>query len=582
MEHGSRVRRLTATKLVAAIAAILLIPQAATRAAEPDALPQVVDVAQTYNDSPFAYRIESRRQEAGYSVWRFTYASPVITEIPQNNVVPAEYYLPDGIEPGAPKRPAVICMHILDGDFVLARLTCSMLASHGIPAMMIKLPYYDERGLPDGPEALAADPALFVGALSQGLEDVRRAVDLLASRPEVDPQRIGITGISLGGIVAATTGGIEPRFHRVMLVLAGGDLNRIIHHAEETESLSQLIKQLPSEQRARLEKAIDAVDPLRHAPGLRQRARQGRVLMVNAAEDEVIPPECTKKLAAELGISDRVKWLDGLGHYTTMAELPQVLATAVDFFGRDLPPGVEMPRPAPPSRTPLEVAATLIRELFTFAAFDPEPGHCHFVDFALSATPDGGDRFEMRARFIRGHQGQFKLDCDLPSVGTAAMGQNGYPWMVSAKNVLFKGTGGTGDGPGDPLAFADAENVLALQMAAGAAAGLSIAPHVLTQWIRVLDDTAPQGPPAIRVTAKEDNVGSLRVVLKEDKRTPQSATFDVAGVRGAVIFRGWQLNTVAHDAIFDPPAGLPEKEVDRQDLYRMFSAMFNFAVESAQ
>ena len=582
MDHRSRDKRLIAVMVAIAIADIVSVQHAATRAAEPDALPQVVEVAETYNDSPFAYRIESRRQEAGYSVWRFTFASPVVTKLPQNNVVPAEYYLPDGIEQGAPKRPAVICMHILDGDFVLARMTCSMLASHGIPAMMIKLPYYEERGLPDGVKALAADPSLFVGALSQGFADVRRAVDLLASRPEVDPQRIGIAGISLGGIVAATAGGIEPRFRRVMLVLAGGDLHRIIHHASETETLSRQIKKLPAEQRARLEKAIDAVDPLRHAPGLRQRARQGRVLMVNAAEDELIPRPCTEKLAAALGIADRIQWLDGLGHYTTMAQLPQVLQTAVDFFGQDMPPGVEMPRPAPPTRTPLEIAATLVRELFTFAAFDPEPGRCHFVDFTLSATPEGDDRFEMRARFIRGHQGRFKLECDLPFVGIAAMGQNDFPWMLSAKNVLFKGTGEARDGPGDPLAFADSENVLALQMTAGLAAGVSIAPHVLNQWVQVDDDTPPQGPPAIRVVAKEDNLGSLRVVLKQDRRTPQSATFDVAGVRGTVNFRAWQLNTVAHHAIFDPPAGVPQKEVDRQDLYRMFSAMFNFAVESAQ
>jgi hypothetical protein len=304
--------------------------------------------------------------------------------------------------------------------------------------------------------------------------------------------------------------------------------------------------------------------------------------MVNAAEDEVVPRQCTEKLAAALGISDRVKWLDGLGHYTTMAQLPQVLATAVDFFGQDLPPGVEVPRPAPRSRTPLEVAASLIRELFTFAAFDPEPGRCHFVDFTLSATPEGDDPFEIRARFLRGEKGRFKLDCDLPFVGQAALGQGSFPWMVSGKKVLFKGTGGAADEPGNPLAFAAEQNVLALQMAAGAAIGVSLAPHVLNQWMEVADDTPAQGPPTIRVVVQEDNLGSLRVILKEDGRTPERATFDLVGVRGTVTFRGWQVNTVAHDAMFDPPAGLPEKEVDREDLYRMFSAMFNFAVESAQ
>jgi dienelactone hydrolase len=582
MEHCSGGRRPIAMTAVVATAFVVFSNHLAARAAEPDPLPQIVHVAETYNNSPFAYRIESRREEAGYTIWRLTYASPVITKVPQNNVVPAEYYLPDGIRPEDPKRPAVICMHILDGNFVLARLTCSILASHGIPAMMIKLPYYDERGLPDGPRALAANPALLVEALSQGLEDVRRAVDLLTSRPEVDSERIGIAGISLGGIVAATSAGAEPRFHRVILILAGGDLNRLIHHAQETELLSRLIKQLPPKERAELEQAIDKVDPLRYAAGLRDRARQGRVLMVNAAEDETVPRQCTEKLAAALGMSDRVKWLDGLGHYTTMAALPQVLATAIDFFGQDLPPGVEMPRPAPRSGTPLEVAASLVREVFTFAAFEPQPGRCHFLDFTLSATPEGDDPFEMRARLIRGEKGRFKLDCDLPFVGRAAMGQNSYPWMVSGRKVLFKGTGGPAREADNPLAFAAAENVIALQMAAGAAVGVSFAPHLLNQWIEVADDTPKQGPPAIRIIIKEDNLGSLRVILREDGRTPEHATFDVAGVRGTVTFRGWQINTVAHDALFDPPAGLPEKEVDRQDLYRMFSAMFNFAVESAQ
>ncbi len=45
--------------------------------------------------------------------------------------------------------------------------------------------------------------------------------------------------------------------------------------------------------------------------------------MLNAAEDEVIPRQCTVKLAEALGIADRVVWFDGLGHYTAMAELPR-------------------------------------------------------------------------------------------------------------------------------------------------------------------------------------------------------------------------------------------------------------------
>jgi len=594
------VRTVTATAILA-LAGDSLAPGAAPQAE----LPRTVRVAETFNGVPFEYRIESRQEGTGYTIYRLTYPSPVVTSVPQNNTVPAEYYVPRAVRAQEPGRPGVVCMHILDGDFVLVRMTCSMLASHGIPAILFKLPYYDERGLPDGPRALAADPKLFVEALSQGLEDVRRTVDVLASRPEVDPERIGITGISLGGIVAGVSAGIEPRFERAMLILAGGDLNTIIHHAEETGELSQVIQGLPAGERAKLDRAIDAVDPLRHAGRLRDRALAGKVLMVNAGVDEVIPRACTTKLAAALGIEDRVVWLDGLGHYTAMAELPRVLRTAVDFFGEDMPPGLEITTQAPRARTPLEVVVSLIQQVSAFFVTEPGEGRCHFVDFSVTVTPEGDDTLEAWVRLIRGRDGRFKLEGNLPMVGDVALGQSDFPWMLSGRNravrgspdpahdgevgrpapsaaMLFKGAGEPGGDLHDPLAFVEPGNLMKLRMAAGAATGLAIAPHVLNQWLAVSDETPSDGSPVVRIVLKEKGQGSLRLVMRDDGKTPRQVTFDVAGVKGTVTFRGWQSNTVAHRSMFDPPSGLPEREVARADLYRVFSAMFDFAVESSQ
>ncbi|MFH1922696.1 MAG: prolyl oligopeptidase family serine peptidase [Planctomycetota bacterium] len=581
MHHPARHQQRATVGILLAILAILLGHNSRASAAEPSAaLPQVIHVSETYNNSPFDYRIESRDEKARYTIYRLTFPSPVVTPVAQNNTVPAEYYLPKGMRAEDAQRPAVVCMHILDGDFVLVRMTCSALASHGIPAIMFKLPYYEERGFPEGPRALSADPKLFTSAVAQGLEDVRRTVDLLASRPEVDPERIGITGISLGGIVAASASGIEPRFHRAMLILAGGDLKQLIHHAQETGELSQLIKRLPPDRRAEVERALDEVDPLRHADRLRDRAREGKVLMLNAAEDELIPRSCTEQLASALGLTDRVIWLEGHGHYTAMAELPQILRTVVEFFGEDLAPGLEpLPADAAP-RTPLEITASLVSEISTFLVSEPGEGRCHFVDVAFSAASKEGSPIEARLRFIRGREGRFKLECDLPVVGAAALGQNGYPWMVSGGKILFKGAGDPAGGTDNPLSFASPKHVMALRMAAGAAAGVAIAPHILNQWFTVEDDTPEEGPPAIRIVLKEQGVGSLRLVLKDDARTPREVTFDVADVQGRLTFRGWQSNTVAHPSMFDPPAGIPEKEVDRTDLYRIFSAMFDFAMES--
>jgi len=562
----------------------LAVPGRALAGQSAESFPQVVAVEKTYDGRPFEYRIESRAQRSGYSVYALTYPSPVVTEVPQNNTVPAEYYLPDGIAPGDPKRPAVISMHILDGDFVLARMACSMLASHGIPSLMFKLPYYGERGFPEGPEAMADNPELFVGAMSQGLEDVRRTIDVLASRPEIDRERIGITGISLGGIVAGAASGRDERLWRAMLILAGGDLRTIIHHARETRDLSRAIGRLSADEQARIHAAVDEADPLRHAERVRARAAAGRVLMVNAGSDEVIPRSCTDQLASALGLGDRVVWLDGLGHYTAMAELPRVLQTMVDFFGEDLPAGATTAPPVARKPAPVEILASLLHQASTILIAEPDEGRCHFADLAVSVEPEGEKTIEARLKLIRGSKGRFRIECDLPWTGDVALGQGAWPWMCSGSTRVFRGALADGATAADPLSFVRPEHVMRLRMVAGAAAGVAVAPHILNQWIAVAEAASEGAPPMLRIAVQEGEAFRDRaeLSLRDDLKTPERLTFDAGNVKGTIDVRGWQTNTVAHDAMFAPPAEVPVQEVDAADLYRMFAAMFNFAMESAR
>jgi len=52
---------------------------------------------------------------------------------------------------------------------------------------------------------------LGVRTLTLNVHDMRCAVDYLQSRPEVDPERIGMMGLSLGGTMTAFTSAVEPR-----------------------------------------------------------------------------------------------------------------------------------------------------------------------------------------------------------------------------------------------------------------------------------------------------------------------------------------------------------------------------------
>jgi len=565
------------------LAALLAAPADVTPPDSTESVPPAVKVEETFDGRPFSYRIRPLGEQPGVRILRITYPSPVVTPVEQNNMVPADYYLPMGIGRGDPPRPAVICMHILDGDFELVRIICSSLARRGIPAIMFKLPYYGERALPGGPEAMARRPELFFQAIDQAMFDVRRTVDVLASRPEVRGDRIGITGISLGGLVAAGAAGADERIHRAAMILAGGDLMAIINHARETRVLKEMIDRLPDDERAEIEAAIGRVDPLHFAPELRKRAQRGQVMMINASEDEVIPPDCTQKLARALGISDQVVWLEGLGHYTAMAELPRALKMTGEFFAQDMPPGIQAPKAAAgPEMSPLSLVAAVVADATTMLTTKPTEGRCHLIDVAADVSLNDEEEVSGRIRLIRGSGERFRIECRVPGRLDAEMGQGRAPWMAGAGKRAFVGDAGADFTPGDPLKFARKEDLMKLRMAAGAAAGVVLAPDILSRWVDVVDVPSDDGPRTIRITSKQDAADTATIVFTDDGRTPSQANFDVDGARGTVEFRAWRRDAVAHAALFDPPADLEVELVDPADLYRTFSAMFNFAMEKVQ
>ncbi len=68
-------------------------------------------------------------------------------------------------------------------------------------------------GLCNRYEAVVAKSLFATGVTWPGLLawDDRRSIDYLASRPEVDPRRLGCLGLSLGGLRAAHLAGLDPR-----------------------------------------------------------------------------------------------------------------------------------------------------------------------------------------------------------------------------------------------------------------------------------------------------------------------------------------------------------------------------------
>lgn len=553
----------------------------AQAAPEPAAVvPERFAVEQTFDGTGFSCRAERRRHGNGWTVYRLTFPSPVRTPVEANNTIVADYFVPVARGPASVARPAVVCLHILNGNFELEEMVCAMLASRGIAAILPKLPYYGERAGAEGRRLLQQRPELLPEALRQGLLDVRRTIDVLQSRPEVDRRCVGVVGISMGGILGATVAGEDARVARAALILAGGDLETIIGHARETCGLRAALAQLPEAPRAEALETLRRLDPLMAAPKLRDRAAAGRVLMINAQRDEVIPPECTEKLAAALGIADRVVWLEGLGHYTALAALPRALKQTCDFFAADLPEPLRSEPPAPAAASPVATLAALAAQLGAVIDRPPTADRCHVIELAFTIRQPGQQAIEGELRLARGHAGRFRLAVKADSWGEAALGQDTAPWLAArGSGTVFRGVFEPGGSPRDPLGLIDPQQTAKLKAAAGALTAIALVPDALGRWIDVEADAAADGP-RLRVARKGHPDDRAELRLDAEGRTPRRLMFDVSGISGEIEFRAWQLDGFAAPALFDPPADATVREVPADDLYRMWTAWTHFALES--
>jgi len=278
----------------------------------------------------FAWETEPRLDAPGYSVLSVRFPSPVVTPDAENNTVHAEYFRPKGSGADRP-RSAVVVLHILGADFALSRYIAARLADRGVAALFVKLPYYGERR-PRGADRrfLSSDIERSTLSMRQGVCDVRRAAAWLAARPEIDARKLGVTGVSLGGIVASVAAAVDPTLDRAAFVLAGGDLAHILWDTAEGKKYRAAWIE-SGRTFADLKVMTDPFDPLTYAPRLVGK----RVLMIAGNVDEVIPPASARALWEAAG-RPPITWYD-CGHYSAAGYLLPAVRQTVEFFAADAP-----------------------------------------------------------------------------------------------------------------------------------------------------------------------------------------------------------------------------------------------------
>jgi uncharacterized protein len=241
------------------------------------------------HDSPLAVRTVDSWPSGNLLVSRISYASP------RGGRVPALLVTPRGDGPFA----GLIVQHGLPGDKFQVLPIAEDFARTGAVVVAIDAPWSRRKELLDFTERDRADQI-------QLMVDLRRAVDLLQSRDDVDDDRIAYVGVSYGAAMGGLLAGIEDRV--AAFVLASGDGGLVSHFTGTGAYAGGPFSQLPPARRKRWLDAMRPIEPIKwigraHAP----------ILFLSGRNDELAPPADARKYQQAAHEPKDVYWYDS-GH----------------------------------------------------------------------------------------------------------------------------------------------------------------------------------------------------------------------------------------------------------------------------
>ncbi len=193
---------------------------------------------------------------------------------------------------GAGQHPAVVVVPGGGGERTSLLTEAASLADRGVVVLTITEPSTSSAPKP------SSDPATYLEQVQdvqvRDVVAVRRAVDVLASLPSVDPGRIGYLGWSAGGKTGTFVAAAEPRVKALALLSTGA------------APLSAFVANAPAKLRGKVRRVLGSVDPLRYIAY----GPEGSVLLEDGRNDEVVPRSALLGIANAAPPGTTVRWYD--------------------------------------------------------------------------------------------------------------------------------------------------------------------------------------------------------------------------------------------------------------------------------
>ncbi len=287
--------------------------------AGPKEMPADVRVYYSYPPRTVEPKVEVRKHKKSYDMLRIQFPSTL--NVYGDEEIKVDYYM--CTRPG--RHPTVLMLPISGGVDFSVESFAYVFAPRGINCALVHNRDVEIERTQSAEEVEAY--------FRQTVLDNRQVLDYLVTRPEVDPNRIGALGLSLGGIKACLVAASDPRIKCAVLGLAGGSMADIAMHSTEPG-----LKDYVDEIEARgisgesvyceLHRKI-RTDPLRLGGYIDART----TLMFIAGFDRVVPTWAGKQLRDTIGRPKTI-WLCA-GHYTSFLYLPYAIVESLGFVKKN-------------------------------------------------------------------------------------------------------------------------------------------------------------------------------------------------------------------------------------------------------
>lgn len=180
----------------------------------------------------------------------------------------------------------------------------------------------------------------------QTIVDLRRAVDVLAARADVDADRIGFVGNSYGAAMGGILAGVEDRI--AAFVLAVGDAGLVAHFADRDGGWLPPVRDLPAAQRDAWVTQMRAIS----GEALLPKARGERLFLQNGRDDQAVLPHVAAAFHALAPAGAEIRWYPS-GHRLPPSHFADQLAFLHRRIGMAAPTDADLAGPVfPPPSAP--------------------------------------------------------------------------------------------------------------------------------------------------------------------------------------------------------------------------------------